>query len=94
MECQAFNRAGYADVPLHSLKGVYGHTLGAAGLIETIMGLKAMKSGVVLPSMGYENHGVSLPLNISATARKTTSRIFLKTSSGFGGCNAAAIFKV
>lgn len=94
MECQAFHRAGYADVPLHSLKGVYGHTLGAAGLIETIVGIKAMKSGVVLPSKGYENHGVSLPLNIAASARKTTSRVFLKTSSGFGGCNAAAMFRV
>lgn len=92
MEAQAFNRCGFQNVPLHSLKGNYGHTLGAAGIIETIVGLHAMQQRKILPSMGYENHGVTLPLNVSKSVQEADYQYFLKTSSGFGGCNAAALF--
>jgi 3-oxoacyl-[acyl-carrier-protein] synthase I len=92
MEAQAFNRYGLQNIPLHSLKGNYGHTLGAAGLIETIVGLHAMQAGKILPSKGFENHGVTLPLNVSQAVENADYQYFLKTSSGFGGCNAAALF--
>lgn len=92
MEAQAFNRAGLEEVPLHSLKGVYGHTLGAAGTIETIMALGAMKKQVLLPSKGYSEHGVTLPLNVTKKSTSSGYSAVLKTSSGFGGCNAAALF--
>lgn len=92
MEAQAFNRCGFQNVPLHSLKGNYGHTLGAAGVIETIVGLHAMMNGEILPSLGYENHGVTMPLNVSKSVEDSDYQYFLKTSSGFGGCNAAALF--
>jgi len=92
MEAQAFNRCGLQNIPVHSLKGNYGHTLGAAGLIETIVGLHAMLAGKILPSMAYQNHGVTLPLNVSKAVEDADYQYFLKTSSGFGGCNAAALF--
>lgn len=92
MEAQAFNRAGLENVPLHSLKGVYGHTLGAAGTIETILALAALKQQVLLPSAGYSEHGVTLPLNVTKESISLTYSAVLKTSSGFGGCNAAALF--
>lgn len=93
MECQAFNRAGLNDVPLHSLKGIYGHTLGAAGVLETILALQGMKHNRTIASVGYENHGVSFPLNVTTSSQQHPIQSVLKTSSGFGGCNAAAFFK-
>jgi len=92
MEAQAFNRSGLEGIPLHSLKGVYGHTLGAAGTIETILALAALKQQVLLPSPGYNEHGVTLPLNVTKESTSSTYSAVLKTSSGFGGCNAAALF--
>jgi len=92
MEAQAFNRSGLEGISLHSLKGVYGHTLGAAGTIETILALVALKQQVLLPSAGYNEHGVTLPLNVTKESNSSTYSAVLKTSSGFGGCNAAALF--
>lgn len=92
MEAKALYHAGLAAVPVNSLKGYYGHTLGAAGLVEAIVSMKAMKEGVILPTKGYETPGVSMPVNVSNTLRQQSSRHFLKTVSGFGGCNAAMIF--
>ncbi len=94
MEAQAFNRAALQDVPLHSLKGIYGHTLGAAGLIETIIALKALMQQRLIPSVGYHTHGVTLPLNVTTESTPVNMKTILKTSSGFGGSNAAALFGI
>ena len=82
MESIALNRAGLQNVPVNSLKGHFGHTMGAAGILETILSM----------ARGYSQCGVSCPLDISPEPRKTTKRAFAKLLSGFGGCNAAAIF--
>ena len=50
MEANAITIAGLQHVPLNSLKGNYGHTLGAAGLIESIIAKQSLKQGVVLPT--------------------------------------------
>lgn len=94
MESIAFDRCGLSDVPVNSLKGYFGHTLGAAGVIETLLGLEAMKRGKLATSVGYEKWGVSKPMNIIQESQSPTSEYFLKSASGFGGCNAAALFKV
>lgn len=94
MEAKALHHAGLAEVPVNSLKGYYGHTLGAAGLIEAIISMQAMKAGVVLPTKGFEIPGVSMPVNVHNTLVQKTSRHFLKTVSGFGGCNAAMVFNL
>ena len=93
MEAIAFNRAGLHTTPLNSLKGYIGHTLGASGLVETIIGMHSMHRNKLFASKGFQEIGVTQPLNIIA---KTTDRkidTFLKTASGFGGCNTAAIFQ-
>lgn len=92
MEAKALHHAGLADTPVNSLKGYYGHTLGAAGLIEAIISMHAMKAGVVLPTKGFEIPGVSMPVNVNNTLLQKRSSHFLKTVSGFGGCNAAMVF--
>ncbi|MET3880677.1 beta-ketoacyl synthase N-terminal-like domain-containing protein [Chitinophaga sp. OAE865] len=94
MEAKALHHAGLANVPVNSLKGNYGHTLGAAGLIEAIISMHAMKAGVILPTKGFEVPGVSMPVNVHNTLLQKTSRHFLKTVSGFGGCNAAMVFNL
>ncbi|MCW3467537.1 beta-ketoacyl-[acyl-carrier-protein] synthase family protein [Chitinophaga nivalis] len=94
MEAKALHHAGLADVPVNSLKGYYGHTLGAAGLIEAIISMQAMKAGVVLPTRGYETSGVTQPVAVTSQLLQKKSAHFLKTVSGFGGCNAAMVFSL
>lgn len=94
MEAKALHHAGLNKVAVNSLKGYYGHTLGAAGLIEAIISMQAMKTGVVLPTKGYETSGVSMPVNVTNTLLQAPSAHFLKTVSGFGGCNAAMVFNL
>ena len=91
MEARAITLARVGAAPVNSLKGYYGHTLGAAGLIESIVTLQSMREDRVLPSMGYETNGVTMPLNICTSMLNAPLDHCLKTASGFGGCNAAII---
>jgi len=93
METIAFNRLGLSATPLNSLKGYFGHTLGASGLLETIIGMQSLYHNTLIASAGFETLGVSKPLNIITQTTEKELRIFLKTASGFGGCNTAAIFR-
>jgi 3-oxoacyl-[acyl-carrier-protein] synthase-1 len=91
MEASAITVSGLQSVPLNSLKGYYGHTLGAAGLIEAIVSIQSLKEGLVLPTVGFEEIGVNNPVNVSASVVTLQADNFLKTASGFGGCNAAVV---
>ncbi|CAM4243374.1 beta-ketoacyl synthase N-terminal-like domain-containing protein [Zobellia nedashkovskayae] len=93
MEAIAFNRANLQNTPLNSLKGYFGHTLGASGLLETIIGMYSLHSNTLFASLGFQELGVSQPLNIIKETTAKENSIFLKTASGFGGCNTAAIFQ-
>lgn len=88
MESVAINRAGLSAIPANALKGYFGHTLGAAGILETILSMKALDDHVVLGTRGFEELGVSGKVNISSEHRKTDKHSFVKMLSGFGGCNA------
>ena len=92
MESIAIYRAGLVDKPVTSLKGYYGHTMGAAGVLETILSFHAVDNGKVIATRGYENCGVTYPLSVSAENRTTDHKSFIKLMSGFGGCNAAVLF--
>lgn len=91
MESKALERAGLTSLPISALKGYYGHTLGTAGILETIISMAAVDNGVVLGVRGFEEIGVSGNLNIEAKERSTSKRAFLKIISGFGGCNGAML---
>ncbi|MBR5928713.1 MAG: beta-ketoacyl synthase, partial [Prevotella sp.] len=93
MEAVAVNRAGLKDVPVNSLKGYYGHTMGAAGVLETILSMQAVNDGCILGTRGFEELGVSKAVRVSAQNEQTDKRAFLKLLSGFGGCNAAMLFE-
>jgi 3-oxoacyl-[acyl-carrier-protein] synthase-1 len=92
MEANAISIAGLQTVPLNSLKGFYGHTLGAAGLIESIISIQSLKQALVIPTMGFSESANTDKVNICSTPIRLKARNFLKTASGFGGCNAAVIF--
>ncbi len=92
MEANAFALAGLRSVPLNSLKGYYGHTLGAAGLLESVISIRSLKENLVIPTKGFENIGVTKSVNVCAKILATPLKNCLKTASGFGGCNAAVLF--
>lgn len=93
MEAIAFNRTGLQQVPVNSLKGYYGHTLGASGLLETVIGIESMLKTTLYASLGYDEPGVSQPINVITENKQGDINYFLKTASGFGGCNTAVVFK-
>jgi len=93
MEAKAFHALGMGNIPVHSLKGYFGHTLGAAGVVETIMSVHSLLNNEVLASKGFDKLGVSVPINICKELIKKPLTTSLKTASGFGGCNAAIILQ-
>ncbi|PKQ45479.1 beta-ketoacyl-[acyl-carrier-protein] synthase family protein [Confluentibacter flavum] len=93
MEAIAFNRLGLQSVPLNSLKGYFGHTLGSSGLVETIVGMHSLNLNTLFFSKGFISLGVSKPLQIIDKTTYKKLDIFLKTSSGFGGANTALLLK-
>jgi 3-oxoacyl-[acyl-carrier-protein] synthase-1 len=93
MEAITFNRLGLENIPVNSLKGFYGHTLGASGLLETVIGIESVLGNRLIASLGFDEMGVSQPINIIAKNEYTNIDYFLKTASGFGGCNTAVVFE-
>jgi len=93
MEAIAFNRLGLQNVPMNSLKGYYGHTLGASGLLETVIGIETLIQNKFFVSLGFDEIGVSQSINIIQKNASKNCNYFLKTASGFGGCNTAVVFK-
>ena len=92
MESKAISWAKLNHVPVNSLKGYWGHTLGAAGIIECIAGIHSIKENCLIKTFGYYEHGVSEQINVIKEFKETKVKNFLKTASGFGGSNAAAYF--
>lgn len=93
MESKAIAMAGLSHVPLFSLKAQYGHTLGASGVIECIISVECLKRNILLPSVGFKTKGVSGDITISQQILEKELRYAVKTTSGFGGCNAALLLK-
>ncbi len=92
MEAKAFNSAGLNQVPLNSLKGYFGHTLGTAGVIESVISIMALQQNVMIPTLGYHELGVTTPVNVCSKLENKEVNTVLKTASGFGGCNASVLF--
>lgn len=89
MESVALQRMGYTDIPVNALKGYYGHTMGAAGILELILSMLAADDGNVVGTRGFGELGVSGDIKVTADSMPTDRRNIIKMLSGFGGCNAA-----
>ena len=93
MESLAINAANLGSVPMNSLKGYYGHTLGAAGILESVIAIHSLRENTLIGSYNFKEAGTSKPLNIIKQTTKATLTNALKTAVGFGGCNAAVLFQ-
>lgn len=93
MEAKAIHLAGLSHVPMNSLKGYFGHTLGAAGIVESVISIKSMQHNTLIASFGFIESGVSQPINIIQQTQPSIINTVVKTASGFGGCNAAIVFQ-
>jgi 3-oxoacyl-[acyl-carrier-protein] synthase II len=95
MELRAFRSVlGEALPPVYSVKGALGHTLGAAGLVEVILGLESLRRGQVPPSVNLREPDQDALGVVSAELRpQATDTAVLSTNSGFGGINAAVVLR-
>lgn len=93
MESIAIDRHQLNEVPVSSFKGSYGHTLGAAGLVETSILLLEMKNNIMLKTEGFSELGVSKKIHVVDRTTEKELHTCLKMASGFGGSNAAMIIQ-
>ncbi len=80
--------------PVSSTKGQTGHCLGAAGGIEAVVSIMAMRDGIIPPTINYQNPDENCDLDIVPNeARKAELNVVMSNSFGFGGTNGVVIFK-
>lgn len=91
MEAKAVFLAGLQDVPVNSTKPYFGHTLGASGVVDTILCMEELRRNVLFGTLGFESRGVEAPIKVYADNRTFSMKSCVKTASGFGGCNAAVV---
>lgn len=91
MESKAVAQAGLSNTPLNGLKGYIGHTLGASGVVETIICAEELRHGKIFGTLGFTCRGTSVGVAVSAAEQQIAAPRCVKTASGFGGCNAAIV---
>lgn len=80
--------------PISSIKGQIGHCLGAAGGIEAVTCLMAMRDGIIPPTINYKTPDENCDLDVVPNvARKAELNYVMSNSFGFGGTNGVLIFK-
>ena len=83
-----------ADAAMSSTKSAIGHLLGAAGSVEAIFSLLAMRDNVAPPTLNLDNPSVETPINlVPKVPLKKQIDVALSNSFGFGGTNASLIFR-
>ncbi len=81
------------NVLMSSTKSATGHLLGAAGAVESIFSILALRDGMAPPTLNLDNPSVETPLDlVPHTAKSFSARAVMSNSFGFGGTNAAVIF--
>lgn len=94
MESKAVALADLCNKPLNSLKGYIGHTLGASGVVETIICVEELKQGFIFGTKGFNESDTPHKLTLSPNLQYFDKRCCVKTASGFGGCNAAIVLDI
>lgn len=83
-----------ARTAMSSTKSAIGHLLGAAGAVEAIFSLLAIRDNVVPPTLNLDNPAVMTPIDlVPHTAKPKQVDVALSNSFGFGGTNASLIFR-
>ncbi|GAF63986.1 beta-ketoacyl-ACP synthase II [Alkalihalobacillus trypoxylicola] len=90
---EVFGEHAY-QLAISSTKSMTGHLLGAAGGVEAIFAVKAIKEGIIPPTINYETPDEDCDLDyVPNEARKTDVKVAMSNSLGFGGHNATLVFK-
>ncbi|WP_453990467.1 beta-ketoacyl-ACP synthase II [Bacillus nitroreducens] len=90
---EVFGEHAY-NVAVSSTKSMTGHLLGAAGGVEAIFSVLAIKEGIIPPTINYETPDPECDLDyVPNEARKQEVNVALSNSLGFGGHNATILFK-
>jgi 3-oxoacyl-[acyl-carrier-protein] synthase II len=83
-----------ANLAMSSTKSAVGHLLGAAGAVEAIFSILAMRDGIVPPTLNLDNPSVDTPIDLTPkVAKKRQIDTVLSNSFGFGGTNASLVFR-
>jgi 3-oxoacyl-[acyl-carrier-protein] synthase II len=83
-----------ATLAMSSTKSSIGHLLGAAGAVEAIFSLLAMRDGIVPPTINLDNPSVETPIDLTPhQAKRRDIDVVLSNSFGFGGTNASLVFR-
>jgi 3-oxoacyl-[acyl-carrier-protein] synthase II len=94
MELTAFYQVfGKREIPIFSIKGAIGHTMGAAGGLEAAVGVKSLSARIVPPTIGFLNPEDGAEGRVSRDVREISGDFLLSTNSGFGGINAVIILE-
>ena len=90
---KVFEKAAY-EIPISSTKSMTGHLLGAAGAIEAIFSILALRDRVLPPTINLENPDPECDLDyVLHVARKHEAEYSLSNSFGFGGHNTSLVFR-
>ena len=85
---------GAYNVPISSTKSMIGHAMGAAGAVEAVVAVKTIESGIIHPTINYEEADPACDLDyVPNVARQTDVRTVLSNSFGFGGQNACLVIR-
>jgi 3-oxoacyl-[acyl-carrier-protein] synthase II len=93
MEMKAYKSVFKAPVPIYSIKGALGHTMGAAGLVETIIALKVLTERIIPATAGLQDIDPEAENWVSTEKRALEKSIIVLNNAGFGGVNAALVLK-
>ena len=91
MEMHAFSTLWPDGIPFHSVKGGIGHCLGAAGVIETALAVKALEAECIPPTVGLRAPEQGMAMLDGQQAQPLLKPSILTCNSGFGGINAALL---
>jgi 3-oxoacyl-(acyl-carrier-protein) synthase len=93
MEMKALRTVFSAPVPVFSIKGGIGHTMGNAGLAQTIVAMESLRSGAIPPTVGLSHPDEDAKGWASPCSQNVEGNVAVVANAGFGGVNAAVVLQ-